>query len=442
MARQFRLWLEQMNGVPAARVAPITNIQTDPASATMPLDVDSSLGGAWALLLAFLDLERRVPPTKWPQQQYVSGRAPDWEDWKRFQQATGAPYLSAEDQEHPLLWFPATDGEMWGFLFNFGLRPGQWYWWVPGTQRVLKDPNTGTTTIIMGEAHPEGADGKTIRELFVEAPAGLFDVDATRFLTLQEVLDGELQHHPAEDRNRCRFFVYSAAAHVHFLSEMPEYGMQTLEAQREALASTAWTCLSPHVAFWDVFTVPFWRAEVSGHVDPNPDDPEAEAKLAKMPPAERFARLQNRCFEGPDQQAFAIGVNPLGPFLERLSPAPRVALSTSPRVLPNLQQKADGAFPPETAPTYRHEQQRAAKRRLGRAVVVGEAYITTDIFAAVAQQIVWAVQCGLTIRACPHPGCGRAFVPETGKYHYCPEHRDATARSQRARSPQRPPWAT
>ena len=240
---------------------------------------------------------------------------------------------------------------------------------------------------------------------------------------------------------------------AHSLSLHPEYGLQTVEAQREVLASIAWTCLSPQPALWDSMVCDDWRSEMGGHANPEPGDAETERRLAGMPPAERFARMPAQTFWGPSQQAFAFGGNPLAAFLARLTPDPRVAPTTSMRVLPGLQRKAAGAVDID-APTpttereaevgtcARQEQVQAARRRLGRALAIGEAYTTTDIFAAVAQQIVWAVERGLTIRACGHPKCGQAFLPETGRHLYCTEHRSGTARSQRSRAP-RPslaPW--
>lgn len=459
MARGFRVWMEPdpTTGHPAARAARLT-ADPDRFDPRVPWtqaegDTEWPLGAPWALLLAFLNLERRVPPYDWPKHQHVSGWAADWEDWKGFQRATGAPYLLAEDQGHPLLWFPATNGEMWGFLFNFGLQSGQWHWWVPGTQRVVRDPATGSTLVILGETHPEGPDGKTIRELLAAAPDGRFEVDSTQFLTLPEAVDGELRRHPADERNRCRFRVYPAAAHVHALSEPPEYGLQTLEAQREALALITWTCLSPHPALWDEMACCDWRGELGGHANPEPEDAATERRLVALPPAERFARLPTRGFWGATQQGFAFEGNPLGPLLERLTPAPRLAPTTAPRVLANVQRKAAGALhadaptpttgrQAERATRAREAQVQAARKRLARALAVGEAFTTTDLFAAVAQQVLWAVQGGVTIRACGHPQCGRAFVPETGRHRYCPEHRVGTARSQRARAP-RPgiaPW--
>lgn len=196
-----------------------------------------------------------------------------------------------------------------------------------------------------------------------------------------------------------------------------------------------------------------WRGQLAGHGNPEPNDAATERRLVSLPPAERFARLPTRTFWGAAQQGFTHEGNPLAPFLERLTPGPRVVPTTSPRVLTNVQRKAAGALDADApAPTTereaelgsraRQEQVQAARRRLGHALAVGEAFATTDLFAAVAQQIVWAVQVGLTVRACPHPTCGRAFVPETGRHLYCPEHRSGTARSQRARAP-RPgiaPW--
>lgn len=460
MARAFRLWVEQdpvtgQAGARARRVhaVPGRGIPAKPWAET-DTDAEWRLGAPWALLLAFLNLERRVPPYDWPRHQWIEGYEPEWEDWRQFQRATGAPYLLTEDQGHPLLWFPAADGELWGVLFNFGLRGGGgWYWWVPGTERVVRDPTTGGTMIIMAEAHPEAPDGKTIRDLLAAAPPGRFEVDPAQYLTVQEALDGELQRHAADERNRCRFFVYPAGAEVHGRSLRPEYGLQTAEAQREALASIAWTCLSPQPALWNAMFCADWRSEVGGHLNPEPDDPEAERRLAAMAPAERFARIPAQTFWGPSHQAFADNGNPLVRFLDRLTPAPRIAPTTASRVLTRLQEKAAGALEAEApSPTTlrelesgsraRREQAVAARRRLGRALAVGEAYTTTDIFAAVAQQIVWAVQVGLTIRACGHPHCGRAFIPETGKHLYCPEHRSGTARAQRARAPRPgvPPW--
>ncbi len=244
MARGFRRWVEPnpVTGQPAARAARLTadagRFDARDPWAQPDQDPDWPLGKPWALLLALLNLERRVPPPAWPGDGPLTGRWPaagaDLGDWTRFQRDSGAPYLLAEDQGHPLLWFPATDGEMWGFLFNFGLRPGQWHWWVPGTEHLERDPATGASRMILGETHTEAADGGTIRELLADAPPALFDVDAAQFLTLPEALDGELQRHSADERNRCRFFVYGASDQVHELSHPPEYGPQALEAHRKA----------------------------------------------------------------------------------------------------------------------------------------------------------------------------------------------------------------
>ena len=423
---------------PAARAARLT---ADPGRfaprvpwAQSEADPEWPLGAPWTLLLAFLNLERRVPPWDWPTHQEIDVFKPNRDDWKRFQRDAGAPYLLTRDQGHPLLWFPSADGEMYGFLFNFGLQLGQWHWSVPGTERVVRDPETGGTMIIMGERHPEEPDGKTIRELQTEAPPGLFDVDTTQFRTLKEALDGELRHHPGDERNRCRFFVYPAAAKGHGFGK--PYGLQTLEAQRQGLAALARTWLSPHPALWNVFVTHDWRRELGGHANPEEGDRKTEDALAAIPAAERFRRT---CAQA--------GGNPLQPLLDRLRPAPQAGYATSPRVLPALQVKASGGREAGAAGTsglsakgvevgrrHREAQTAAAKRRLARASGVQEVLGTTDLFATVAQQIMWAVQVGVTVRACPHPGCGRAFVPESGKHRYCAEHRSGTARSQRTHS--------
>jgi len=460
LARGFRVWLErdEATGQPVARAARIfagrpSVLATEPWLSPVGADTRWPFAGPWALLLAFLNLERRVPPYDWPRHQWVECCAPDWDDWKRFQQETGAPYLLAEDQGHPLLWFPASDGEMYGFLFDFGLQSGRWSWWVPGTERVVHDPHSGTTMMIMMEGHPEGADAKAIRELLDQAPPGLFDVDPAQFQTLQEALDSELRYHPPEERNRCRFFVYPPGAPAHELTTHSTYALQTLEARREWLASMAWTWLSPQPALWNEFLSDDWRSELGGHANPEPEDAETERRLAAMTPAERFARTPAQTFWGPDMVQFALGPNPLGAFLKRLTPDPRAEVTTSPRVLSAIRRKASGAMErdvpdapgvrgAETRRQARQQQMRAARRRLGRALTVGDALTTTDIFAAVAQQVMWAVEFGLTVRACGHPRCGRAFVPETARHLYCPDHRDGTARAQRARRPRpgTPPW--
>lgn len=448
MAREFRLWMEPdpVTARPAARAARVPPPQRVPRPAQPEGDSDWPLGGPWALLLAFLNLERRVPPPDWPRHQEGMHLAPDWDAWRQFRRETAAPYLLTMDQGHPLIWFPATDGDMWGFLFNFGLRGGGgWYWAVPGTERIIRDPTTGTTTIILGETHPEVPDGKTIRELLEAAPHGLFDVDRTEFLTVQEVLDKELRRHSADERNRCRFIVYPAAAPSHErLIPHTELGLQTAEAQRENIALVAWTCLSPQVALWGDIQTYDWRLEIGGHSMPEPDDDATERELARLTPAERFRRMAGEPFWDQEQNRWGLRLapdgNPLARFMQRRAMVPRFVPETSARVLGSVRRKAAGHFAPEAAPEHRREQQQAAQRRLGRAMAVKEECITSDIFAAVAQQVVWAVQVGLTIRACEHPECGRAFIPETGKYRYCPEHRGGTARSQRSRGrPQRTP---
>ena len=59
----------------------------------------------------------------------------------------------------------------------------------------------------------------------------------------------------------------------------------------------------------------------------------------------------------------------------------------------------------------------AARRQLTAAHVRDE-FTTTDIFAVAAQQLIWAVEAGLKLRACPHPDCGTAFLVKRGYPHH------------------------
>jgi len=83
----------------------------------------------------------------------------------------------------------------------------------------------------------------------------------------------------------------------------------------------------------------------------------------------------------------------------------------------------------------RREQTEAARKQLTGATRVRDEFTTTDIFAVAAQQLMWAVEAGLKLRACSHPGYGRAFMifPKEYRPRYCPEHRSEMARSSRFR---------
>ena len=60
-------------------------------------------------------------------------------EWIGFAERAQAPYLATELRGHPIVWIPAADGNWYGFLFNFGLQPGRWYWWVPRLEQTQED---------------------------------------------------------------------------------------------------------------------------------------------------------------------------------------------------------------------------------------------------------------------------------------------------------------
>ncbi|MDA8064636.1 MAG: hypothetical protein M0031_03895 [Thermaerobacter sp.] len=428
MARSYLLWAnrgKQTKAVVGCGMLPLyrRDEQASPAKwwerQDPAVEKYFPLSGDWELLLRLLNMERQIQPPSWSgagsaMMEWHKLNAglpfPDWDMWKLFALEAEGPYLLTDDQEHPLLWFPGTDGEWYGFLFNFGLIPGQWHWWVPGMERVESDPGTGRRMIIMGEAHSEEAAGKTIRDLLGNLPLDLFKVDTDRFLSLQEALEIELRRHSQKEIDRCRFVVYRAQRPVHSFDGEP-YALQMLETLRQDICQLAWTLLSPHIPFFDAHL----RSVLAGN-DPNVMLPATAEKIKAMPTEKRLARIIAH-----------LGTDPLAPLLARLEKTVGAVSAGEARIMPELTRVARSRDPRE------REEAEAARRQMIEAAQLREECRTTDVFAAAAQQLEWAVEAGKKLRSCPHPGCGKAFLTDDLRRRYCPEHRDERVRSQRHR---------
>lgn len=336
MARKYRLWAERSKEsgvvVGCGLEALTKREEREPPTSFWEqlgrFDSETS-GGSWDVLLRLLNMDRRFPPSNWPIDTYWLEQNPDWEDWKSFGCEVGAPYFLTDDQGHPLLWFPTTDREWYGILFDFGLVEGQWHWWVPGTERYEVESD-GSVRIIMGERHDESPGGKTIRDFVAGLPPAYFNVDTETQLSLQEAIEGELRRHSQEEVDRCRFFAYHPLSPAHGShSKYGELGLQTLEDVRYVICSFAWTWLSPHVAFWNPFIVTDWRLSIGGHANPDPRDPKTERKLTRLRPQQRFARTVTQ-----------IGRDPLEFWLQRLEKISGVSVDRATRNRSSLNEKA------------------------------------------------------------------------------------------------------
>lgn len=447
MGRGYRLWVERDRSkgtVIGCGASPLTaRDEAGPGRENWqrwarPYREDrAGVWGPWGLLLRLLNVERAYPPPRnhdltidreiaeWHHRNREELPEVDWEAWTAFAGDVKAPYLLARERGHPLLWYPAADGQWYGFLFNFGLIPGRWYWWVPGTERVEFLPD-GSRRIIFGQRHEERPAGATMRELFASLPPSLLEVDSRERLTLKEALDEVLRRHAVEERDRCRFFVYRPQDDVGDWDG--PLGVATLEAVREWLDGLAWTWLSPYVHFWHFVLRTEWGREFGD--DPNCKKEETAERLVRMTPKERFARTVAQA-----------GGDPIAGLLRDLEPEAGVEPGVSPRLLASLIEKArlsvsrrGAGSMPESAWESERQQVSYARQRLAGSARVREEYVTTNVFAAVAKQLQWAVEAGLTLLRCPHPGCGRAFFREPGhRGRYCPEHRSDAARQQRSR---------
>jgi hypothetical protein len=207
------------------------------------------------------------------------------------------------------------------------------------------------------------------------------------------------------------------------------YAFETVEPIRQYICSLAWTWLSPHIEFWDLF----FRGELGKEVcgDPNVDREETANKLRNMPPQTRFVKTTT--------SIYCQGKNPLQFRLNRLDKTTGLAPTVSLRVLGSLVEKAQDPFwmkgADQDSRQALREETEAARKQLTGAAQVRDEFMTTDIFAVAAQQLMWAVEAGLKLRDCLHPGCGTAFLvkPEDYRCRYCPEHRGVTARAARYR---------
>ncbi len=452
MARAFELWVDrdtETGRVTRCGMSPLSKQdESHPGHGPWERLARASegplaTGGPWALLLRLLNFERRIQPQGWPfgptggLLEWIKANeafpSPDWAAWKAFGEELGVPYFVTDDHGRPVLWFPATDGEWYGFMFHFGLQPGQWNWWVAGQPLRYEPGSGGSTLAIMGETHKPRPTLLSLEELLNSLPSGLFEVNAEERLSLREALDMELQRHAAEERDRCRFFVYHplSPGHGNPWGEDTSFGLQTLEAVRKHLCGYAWLWLSPLAGLWPVMRHEF-GAEVNG--DPNIDKPETAEKLGALTPRQKYAMTRLGTSAWPQ-----LGHDPLADFRKRVRRGSDVAPAGAPRIVSSLVQQAQDEFwrAVETprGRQARQRETREARRRLIRSATIREHYVTSDIFGAVALQLEWAVEAELTLLACPHPGCGVAFFREA-HYHgrFCPAHRGDAARQARSRA--------
>jgi len=451
VARTYQLWVDREPGtgrITACGMRPLTE-RDEPRPGRSPWDriVRSepsgfAHGGPWALLLRLLNMERQIQPEGWP---FDAGEGflewpkanegflePDWAAWKSFGEEFGVPYFLTSDHGRPVLWFPATDGEWYGFMFHFGMQPGGWNWWVAGQPLRYEPAPGGGTLVIMVEKHEPRPTLLSLDELLKGLPPGLFDVDAQDRLTLREALDMELQRHGAEERDRCRFVVYHplSAAHGGFGGGQP-FAVQTLEKVRTMICELSWLWLSPLAGLWPAMERADIAIEVNG--DPNVDKKETADKLAALKPRQKYAMTCLGTAQWP-----RAGMDPLDHLLQRVRTQHAPTSAGAKPIVSSLVQQARDEFwrtgDTERAREARRRETHQAWQRLTHAARMREYHVTSDIFAAAALQLEWAVQAELTLLACPHPGCGLAFFREPG-YHgrFCPAHREDAARQARSR---------
>lgn len=387
----------------------------------------------WQLFLDLLNLEREVPVTDsvdsstafWAVRSALNREIPGvtWDDWGTFLQQYDASYLQVEDQGHPLLWIRGADGTFFGVLLNFGLIPGQTYWWVPGLECGRADLTSGQSLLIMGSTHEERAAGRTVREFLKSLPTEWIGAIQLPTIPIGEILTDELRRHTLTESDRCQFVVYDPLEVVHGYSpEDTPYALQTAEAERNRFMDLAWTVLSPHLERWATSLRSDWGRELNA--DPNLDHPKTVTAMRALSTAERFRRI---CAQA--------GRSPLQYWLNRLTPPQEV--SVTPRRIHYLAAKTSDRFWLNSEdPVIRQgrlDQTRAARKQLARHATKATVLYTTDILSVAAWLLQDLIDTDQTLRACPHPSCGRAFLTTDYRQQYCPQHRDDKARSARQR---------
>lgn len=394
----------------------------------------------WQLLVAFLNLHRRIPLESWPRASEDARRvrdaaqadipAMDLQAWNQFAAAVHVPYFATMDFDRPVLWVKAQTGLWYGFEFHFGLQPDRWNWWVAGQPlRVVPDDTPGRFRLVMLEQHAAAAESLAIDDLLAALPPTWFPPDPDT-LSLRAILDEELRQHSAEERNRCRFYVYPFDSPAHGTDAWSEgsFGLQSLAATYGGLEELAWTWLSPLVEFW-AYDI---RAAIALNVaeDPGLERASTVTRLQQLTPQQKWVMVA----DGVDGYP-GLG-DPFGPLWSRIQRLTVVRARGDRRITEALRRAATGHFPLTTdaaAPATRSWIQTTAKDRLARTSHPVEYSVTTDVWAAVALQVQWAVEAQVTLLACPHPGCGRAFVRNEPGVQYCPDHRSVAARQVRSR---------
>jgi len=359
------------------------------------VDARSSLGGPWELLRCCLEFEHSSP--------FLPETSSKWERWMKLAQVLEAPYFLVNDGHgHPLVLFRGVDEVWYGFLLDFGLVAGQWSWLVPGD-----------TVIGSHEYRPVPV---IVKEILASLPSGLFEVNPHETLTLKEVLEEVLGRYSPEEQARCWIRVYRLAGE-HSGEEESSFPLSRLEAERKALADTAWTLLSPDIRMWDELLRAALRFEM-GHPTGGKG---VDEKLALMKPAQRLAFLK------------ALGYRITPPYtrqMERvmdIEPGRRRAGEelvdeASRRLLPSQLEYAKKTI---------LEEKLKARKTLAQSAIPAEVYFTTNIFAAAWQQLLLAVDSQWVLRACEE--CGLAFLSRTYHRKLCENCSTRAAVSKRYR---------
>lgn len=441
MGRGYQLWVtrDAHTGRPVSCGATPLGAAQGPRSRGPQSPMDSQ-NVPWSLLLAWLNLDRRIQPVGWPtppggrmaaaMEAHATLPILDGRTWDDFARTWHVPYLRTEDAGRPVLWARARTGAWFGFLLHFGLQPGQWNWWVAGQPlRWVQDPRTGRVAAIALEQHAPGAESVTLDDVEQGLPAEWSDPDPDT-LTLREILEDELRQHAAAVRNRCRLYVYPFESPAHGDAALSDtcFGLQSVAAVQEALADCAWTWLSPQASLW----AHELRASIGTHVagDPNVESPATAAKLARLTASQKYAMTTGGVGGWPGWG------DPFAALWARVQPSFAAEARGAARIIPTLQRLAADTPARSTdgvASEARRWAQAVAHDQLLRASTPREYAVTTDVVAAVAWLIQRAVEAKLTLRACPHPGCGQAFIREEPRAVFCPVHRSAAARQVRSR---------
>lgn len=358
------------------------------------VDARSFLGGPWELLRCCLEFERSSP--------FLPETSSKWERWMKLAQVLEVPYFLVNDGHgHPLVLFRGVDEVWYGFLLDFGLVAGQWSWLVPGD-----------TVISSHEYRPVPV---IVKEILASLPSGLFRVNPHETLPLKEVLEEVVGRYSPEEQARCWIGVYRLVGE-HSDKEESSFALSRLEAERKALADTAWTLLSPDIRMWDEVLRAALRFEM-GHPTGGKG---VDEKLALMKPAQRLAFLK------------ALGYRIIPPHTRQVERVMDIEPGRRRAGEELVDEATEHRLPrkPEDAAIVL-ESRREAREQLIRAAIPAEVYFTTNIFAAAWQQLLLAVDYQWALRACEE--CGLAFLSRTYHRKLCENCSTRAAVSKRCR---------